>query len=81
MINRIGGFALADGYIASGLTEVIASKLKIFESVPLYLLIAIICTIITFLTEVTSNVATAQIFLPILAGLCIAIKVYLKGKY
>ena len=38
-------------------------------------LVALICTISTFLTEFTSNTATAQILLPIFASLAVAAKV------
>jgi sodium-dependent dicarboxylate transporter 2/3/5 len=38
------------------------------------LLVAAICLLITFLTELTSNTATAEMFLPILAAVAVAVK-------
>jgi sodium-dependent dicarboxylate transporter 2/3/5 len=71
-----GGFALASGYVASGLTELIGNALQSLKYVPNFLLILLITTIITFLNQITSNTATAQIFLPIVASLCRAIKIH-----
>jgi sodium-dependent dicarboxylate transporter 2/3/5 len=67
-----GGFALAEGFHSSGLSEVVGSLLKGLSGVPEILLIVIICTILTFLTELTSNTATTQTVLPILAGVSLS---------
>ena len=40
---------------------------------PTFILVLVICTIINFLTELTSNTATTQMILPILASVSIAI--------
>jgi len=63
-----GGFALAEGFANSGLSEIVGSMLKGLSGVPDIFIIIIICTILTFLTELTSNTATTQTVLPILAG-------------
>ena len=42
-----------------------------FRSIP----IALISLVITFLTELTSNTATAEMLLPILAGLAVSIRI------
>ena len=70
-----GGFALAEGFVTSGLSDYIGSQFKMFSGVPVILLIASICFTITFLTELTSNTATAQIILPILASLSIELNI------
>ena len=70
-----GGFALADGFVKSGLSDYIGSLLIGLSDVPIIIIIAAICFTITFLTELTSNTATAQIVLPILASLAIQLKV------
>lgn len=70
-----GGFALAEGFIVSGLTKLIAESMTQLAAVPTIVMIIIVCTCVTFITEVCSNVATAQIFLPILASISMAIKV------
>jgi sodium-dependent dicarboxylate transporter 2/3/5 len=67
-----GGFALAEGFHSSGLSEVVGLLLKGLSGVPEILLIIIICTILTFLTELTSNTATTQTVLPILAGVSLS---------
>jgi len=70
-----GGFALAAGFKESGLSAYIGEQLASLGSLPLPLLIATICLIVTFLTEVTSNTATAQILLPILGALAIQLDI------
>jgi len=67
-----GGFALADGFRESGLSEVVGSLLQGLAGSPKIVLIVATCTLLTFLTEVTSNTATTQITLPILAALSVA---------
>ena len=62
-----GGFALAEGIQKTGLADYIAQNLKILSSLPLPLLLLIICLSITLLTELTSNTAVAATFLPVLA--------------
>ena len=68
-----GGFALASGFKVSGLSEWFGSQLAGFESFSPMLIIASICCMLTFLTELTSNTATSQMILPILAALSVAI--------
>src|SRR5690606_26064677 len=41
--------------------------------VPVFVLLTIVCLIINFLTELTSNTATTQMILPILASVSVAI--------
>ncbi|XP_041457062.1 solute carrier family 13 member 5-like [Lytechinus variegatus] len=64
-----GGFALADGTEASGLSQWLADQFKVLDFLPSWVFVIIITVIICFFTEFTSNVATATIFLPILAAL------------
>lgn len=70
-----GGLALAAGFKSSGLAEWLGQQLQLAGGLPLILLILIIALSVNFLTEVTSNVATASIVLPILASLAVAIDV------
>lgn len=64
-----GGFALAGAFQETGLSrylgEVFAARVS--EAHPL-VLVAAICLLLTFLTEVTSNTATTEVMLPVLAG-------------
>ena len=68
-----GGFALATAFSSSGLSEYIGNNLRGLSNVPTFILILIICFIINFLTELTSNTATTQMILPILASVSIVI--------
>jgi sodium-dependent dicarboxylate transporter 2/3/5 len=70
-----GGFALAAGFKESALSSWMGEQLKGLGSLPPIFIIACICLFITFLTELTSNTATAEILLPILAALAVSIKV------
>ncbi|MGF1612860.1 MAG: SLC13 family permease [Gammaproteobacteria bacterium] len=67
-----GGFALAEGFQVSGLADYLGSRLQLLAGFPPLLMIALICLSLTFLTEVTSNTATAQMILPILASVGVA---------
>jgi sodium-dependent dicarboxylate transporter 2/3/5 len=70
-----GGFALAQGFVDSGLSAWIGGQLVGLRSVHPILLVVLICLLITFLTELTSNTATAEMFLPILGSLALAIQI------
>ena len=50
--------------------------MTLLQGVHLFLLILILITIVNFLTEITSNVATASMILPILASLAVTINVH-----
>ena len=64
-----GGFALALALKESGLShylgEAFAGHVQGLQPI---LLVAAICLLLTFLTEVTSNTATIEVMLPVLAG-------------
>jgi sodium-dependent dicarboxylate transporter 2/3/5 len=70
-----GGFALASGFKESGLSTWFGEQLMWLKGVHPIILIISISFLITFLTEVTSNTATVESFLPILAGLAVSIEV------
>lgn len=61
-----GGIAIAKGFVASGLSDLLGQWLTSFADINIFLLIVIICLVITYLTEITSNTATATLLLPIL---------------
>jgi sodium-dependent dicarboxylate transporter 2/3/5 len=69
-----GGFALASGFKDSGLSLWLGSQLEGVSLLPPVLIVASICLLITFLTELTSNTATAEMLLPVLAALAVAVK-------
>jgi len=70
-----GGFALASGFNESGLSMWVGNQLQGAGALHPIFLIAIICFVITFLTELTSNTATAEMLLPILGALAVAVKI------
>lgn len=71
-----GGFALASGFNESGLALWIGSQLKDIANFPLPLMILSIALLMTFLTELTSNTATTEMILPVLAGIAVAIQIH-----
>nr|KAF6458822.1 hypothetical protein HJG63_017673 [Rousettus aegyptiacus] len=70
-----GGFALAKGCEVSGLSQWLGNKLTPLQSVSPSTIVLILCIMVAAFTECTSNVATASLFLPILAsiaqGICL----------
>jgi sodium-dependent dicarboxylate transporter 2/3/5 len=69
-----GGFALAAGFKESGLSDWLGGQLGGFSYFPALIIILMVCSGMTFLTEMTSNTATTQMILPILASIAVAIK-------
>lgn len=67
-----GGIALAGGFQDSGLSHWIGERLRFVQFLHPFLIILITCAVITFLTELTSNIATATIFLPIVGSIAIS---------
>jgi sodium-dependent dicarboxylate transporter 2/3/5 len=68
-----GGIAIAKAFIASGLSEQLGNTLTSLSTLPLWALILSLCLFVTFLTEITSNTATATLLMPVLAAAGIAI--------
>jgi len=69
-----GGFALASGFKESGLSQWFGDQLIWLKDVHPFIIILAVTILITFLTELTSNVATVETFLPVLAGLAMSIE-------
>ena len=69
-----GGFALATGFKESGLSLWIGSQLQVLSSLHSIVIVIGICLISMFLTELTSNTATAEMILPVVAGLAFILK-------
>lgn len=66
-----GGFALAQGFQSSGLALWFGEQLSWTQNIHPYLILAVILTLMTILTELTSNVATTQMLLPVFASLAV----------
>ena len=71
-----GGMAIASAFGKSGLSLWIADFLKNLDGIPLFLIILIIVASINLLTELTSNMATTAMLLPVLVTISLAISVH-----
>lgn len=60
------GFSIAAAFSATGLADVLATYLISLTSLPPFLLLLSIATLITFTTEITSNTALISIMLPVI---------------
>jgi sodium-dependent dicarboxylate transporter 2/3/5 len=70
-----GGFALARGFKYSGLSLWLGDRLAALSALHPLLIVAAICLLLTFLTELTSNTATSQLILPVIAALAVQIRI------
>ena len=61
--------ALAKGFVDSGLSTWFGNNLTSLNGLPIILLILSIVTSVNFLTEMTSNLATTAMLLPVLAAI------------
>ncbi len=68
-----GGLSLASSIGSSGLGSWIGQGLTILGNVPPIILILTVATLIIFLTELTSNVATTSTFLPVVGAVAVAL--------
>ena len=71
-----GGMAIAGAFQSSGLAIWIGSGLSAMNGMHLLLVIAVIITSVNFLTEITSNLATTAMLLPILGALAVSLDVH-----
>lgn len=62
-----GGIALAKGFSASGLSSMLGEWLSSLANLPMLAMVLTICLVVTYVTEITSNTATATLLMPILA--------------
>uniref|UniRef100_H2Z9I5 Solute carrier family 13 member 2 n=1 Tax=Ciona savignyi TaxID=51511 RepID=H2Z9I5_CIOSA len=64
-----GGFALAEGATQSGFSQWLGDQLIFLGDLPTWVISLIVTIIVCLFTECSSNVATASLFVPILANL------------
>lgn len=69
------GFAMSAAGKRSGMNDVIANKLSGLDSLPAVAILLVCVAICQFFTEFSSNVAIANITLPILASLSVIIRI------
>lgn len=67
-----GGLAIAAAFKSTGLSEHIGNAVAGLHDLPTLAIIAVLCLTVTFLSEVTSNTATANILMPVLAAAAVA---------
>lgn len=71
-----GGLALAHAFSKSGLVKWISVQFTVLQGSNLLLIIVLVILFGIFLTELTSNTATAAILIPIMAGIAVAMNVH-----
>ena len=68
-----GGLSLAVAMEQSGLAAWIGGAVAALGSVPTWVVVAAVATLIVFLTELTSNVATTSMAMPVMAGAAVGL--------
>jgi sodium-dependent dicarboxylate transporter 2/3/5 len=68
-----GGLAMAAGFETTKLAEWIGSQVGLLSNAPIFVLIVAVTILIIFLTELTSNTATAAMVMPILSAVAIGL--------
>ena len=71
-----GGMALAKGFEESGLASWIGSQMTSLAGLPILVLVLVLIAAVNFLTEITSNLATTAMLLPVLAPMALTIDVH-----
>ncbi|XP_017107708.2 protein I'm not dead yet isoform X1 [Drosophila bipectinata] len=71
-----GGFALAEGSKVSGMAKLIGSALIGLKVLPNAVLLLVVILVAVFLTAFSSNVAIANIIVPVLAEMALAIEIH-----
>ncbi len=66
-----GGMAIAKAFESSGLAIWLGELMTAFGGLPLFVMIFLLITAVNFLTEITSNLATTAMLLPVLAPLAL----------
>jgi len=66
-----GGLTLASAVTRTGLAEWLGGSLQAIGTLPLAVIVIIAATMIIFLTELTSNIATTATFLPVVGAIAI----------
>ncbi|XP_003701228.3 protein I'm not dead yet [Megachile rotundata] len=71
-----GGFAISAGSTTSKLSTIIGNSLTGLKSINPFTILFIVCVFAETATELTSNVAVANIILPVLAEMCVAMRIH-----
>ena len=70
-----GGFAMAFGFEQSGLNDVVGAAFSTLNVSSPIVAVAFINTILTFLTEITSNTAMTNLILPVLGEAAVSLQI------
>jgi len=71
-----GGLAIANGFESSGLAQWIGLQMSSFEGLSTIILVLLLVTAVNFLTEITSNLATTAMLLPVLAPMALSVDIH-----
>ncbi len=71
-----GGLAIAAGFSITGLSTWMGTQLTVLDGFHLLVIITCSTLLILFLTEITSNTATATMILPVVASLAVAVNIH-----
>ncbi|GAA0746393.1 hypothetical protein GCM10009431_22640 [Gaetbulibacter jejuensis] len=71
-----GGMALAKGFETSGLAQWIGNQMTTLVGISSILIVLLLIAAVNFLTEITSNLATTAMLLPVLASMAIAVDMH-----
>lgn len=71
-----GGLAIAAGFVETGLSAWIGEQLRTLDGINVVLVIILAAALVLFLTEITSNAATATMILPVMAAFAVSLNVH-----
>ncbi len=66
-----GGLALADGFKETRLADWIGGQMGLLQNAPMLVMVLAVTALVIFLTELTSNTATAAMIMPVLSAVAI----------
>ncbi|XP_062196605.1 tonoplast dicarboxylate transporter-like [Phragmites australis] len=70
------GFAIADGFKSSGLTDILSDGLRFLKGAPTVVIVPVACIVSGIITELTSDDSTTTLVLPLFAELVKSIDVH-----
>ncbi|XP_012058551.1 PREDICTED: protein I'm not dead yet-like [Atta cephalotes] len=71
-----GGFAISRGSVASSMARRVGEALVPLRFLPPIIILAVVCFFEGLVTEFTSNVGVANITLPVIAQMCVAMEIH-----
>jgi len=74
-----GAFAVAGSFSSSGLTLWLGDTMTGLASLPFWLILLAVVALVNYLTELTQNMATCTLMIPVLAALSVSIGVHPFG--